>query len=115
MLVILRREESSLPQRDSHHPQIIRFDDVIEGPIHVALGGRFWPTLEPEKLLIIPSQWNRAPGLRYARNTGKLCNLAVKLANGCSNCFGFCGPHGRWKRKSKSHGIVRIEPRIGFP
>src|SRR5208283_1362795 len=115
MLVILRREESSLAQENAHHPQIICLDDVVEGPIHVVLAGWFCLTLKPEKLLIVPSQRNRAPGLRYARNTGKCRNLAVKLANRSANCFRFGAHHGGRKRESKGHGIVRIETRIGSP
>src|SRR5271165_629974 len=71
MLIVLRSEKSSLSQRDSHHREIIRLDDIVDGPIHIIFTGRFWLTLEPEELLIIPTQGSRAPGLRDACNPRK--------------------------------------------
>src|SRR5262249_19150163 len=115
MLVILHREKSSLPQGNAHDAQILWLNNVVKRPIHIVLAGWFRLALEPEKLLIIPPEWNRAPGSRYARNTRERLNPAVKFANRGANRFGFAAHHGRWKRKPKCHGIMRIKPGISLP
>ena len=63
VFIVVGSEEPAVEQRNAHRLQIVRFDDVVDGPVHVVVVGRLRLPIEPEELLVITAQGDRSPCL----------------------------------------------------
>ena len=70
VLVVLGVKKRPRQQRNSHRLQVVRFDDVVDGPVHVVFVRRFWLALKPKELFVVAAQGNRSPRLRNRLDTG---------------------------------------------
>ena len=62
VLIILVRDETSASERNPHHLQIIRSDNIVDGPTHLVLTGWFRLSFEPEESLVVTGQGQRTGG-----------------------------------------------------
>ena len=65
-----------------HCLQIIRFDNVVDGPVHFVLVGGLGLAVEPEQLLVVTAHGKGAPGQRGRLHAWGRGQLVIKLAEG---------------------------------
>ena len=115
MLIILGSEESAAFQGNPHYPQVIRFDSVFQGPIHVVLVRGFGLALNPELLVVLTIHGNRPPRKRDRLHAGRRAELGVKFPEGGPNRVRACLFHCRRKGKPERQHVVWIKARIDAP
>ena len=92
-LVILFGEKTAALERNAQYLQVVRFNDVVQRPIHVVVAGGFWLTVNPELPLIIRTQWQSAPRERDRFDVRHHLKFFVDVAEGSPHraCVGDCG------------------------
>ena len=80
--------EAAALQWDAHCFQILRFDDVVDGPTFVILGRGFRLAFDPEGLLVIAVHWKRAPDLGNGLDARERPDLIVDFTKRGANRSG---------------------------
>src|SRR5215471_5955939 len=115
VLIMLRAEKAPRQHPGSHDLQVVRIDDVSNGPIHVIVMGWFLLAFEPEQLFIVVVQRRRPRGLGhcfYARDGTQPAVQFTKVSTD-SLCAGH--QHRRWRCKAERHDMMRVEAGIDLP
>src|ERR1700677_89331 len=115
MFIILCGKEPAAQQGDAHCFQVAGFDDVVDAPVHVVFVCGLGLPLQPEKLFVIATEWNCAPGLGNRLDAWNGGEFVIELTEGSADRIRFCTHHGGRERKPKREHIVRIETRINAP
>src|SRR5437868_12383003 len=75
----MRVEKASMEERDAHHTEIIRSDNVVERPLHAPVIRRLGFSIDPECAVVLAAERNRTPGLRDRLNPRSLGKFGVEL------------------------------------
>ena len=116
MLVIGGAEKTAANQRNAHGFQIVRLDDVADGPVHVVFAGGLGLIVQPEKLLVIRAQRNCSPGRGHCLHSRRRREIfAARRGKPSESRRGLASLIVGAQRNAEDQDIMRIETRLNIP